>query len=46
MRAINRLSAVKIAGLKRPGYYADGGNLYLRWHEGLDFSLHYRGQDA
>jgi integrase len=29
-RTMNRLSAVKVAGLKKPGYYADGGNLYLR----------------
>jgi Arm DNA-binding domain len=30
MRAIGRLSAVKVQGLKSPGYYADGGNLYFR----------------
>jgi integrase len=30
MRAIHRLSAVKVATLKQPGYYADGGSLYLR----------------
>ena len=30
MRAIHLLSAVKINSLKRPGYYADGGCLYLR----------------
>ena len=30
MRAIHRLSAVKVASLKVPGYYADGGSLYLR----------------
>jgi integrase len=30
MRAIHRLSAVKVASLKEPGYYADGGSLYLR----------------
>jgi integrase len=30
MRAIHRLSAVKVANLKQPGYYADGGCLYLR----------------
>ena len=29
-RAIGRLSAVKVQGLKQPGYYADGGNLYFR----------------
>jgi hypothetical protein len=30
MRAIHRLSAVKVTSLKQPGYYADGGSLYLR----------------
>ena len=30
MRAIHRLSAVKVTTLKQPGHYADGGNLYLR----------------
>jgi integrase len=30
MRAIHRLSAVTVANLKTPGYYADGGCLYLR----------------
>ena len=30
MRAIHRLSVVKVTSLKRPGYYADGGSLYLR----------------
>jgi Arm domain-containing DNA-binding protein len=29
-RGLNRLSAVKVARLKSPGYYADGGCLYLR----------------
>ena len=29
-RGLNRLSAVKFARLKTPGYYADGGCLYLR----------------
>lgn len=29
-RSINRLSAVQVAKLKEPGYYADGGNLYLQ----------------
>jgi len=28
-RGLNRLSAVKVARLKSPGYYADGGCLYL-----------------
>jgi hypothetical protein len=30
VRPIHILSAVKVASLKRAGYYADGGNLYLR----------------
>ena len=30
MRAIHRLSAVKVSNLTQPGYYADGGSLYLR----------------
>ena len=30
MRSIYRLSAVTVATLKKPGYYADGGCLYLR----------------
>ena len=30
MRSLHRLSAVKVTNLKQPGYYADGGNLYLR----------------
>jgi integrase len=29
-QTIGRLSAVKVANLKVPGYYADGGNLYFR----------------
>ncbi len=29
-RTLNRLSAVKVASQKKRGYYADGGNLYLR----------------
>ena len=29
-RAIHRLSAPTINNKKEPGYYADGGNLYLR----------------
>ncbi|HKZ97692.1 MAG TPA: Arm DNA-binding domain-containing protein, partial [Hyphomicrobiaceae bacterium] len=29
-RTTNRLTAVNVASRKRPGYYADGGNLYLR----------------
>ena len=30
MRSMHRLSAVTVATLKKPGYYADGGCLYLR----------------
>ena len=30
MRGINRLSALKVNTLRQPGYYADGGGLYLR----------------
>ena len=30
MRSIHRLSAITVATLKKPGYYADGGCLYLR----------------
>jgi integrase len=29
-RTLHRLSATKVATTKAPGYYADGGNLYLR----------------
>jgi integrase len=29
-RTLHRLSAVKVTGAKQPGYFADGGNLYLR----------------
>jgi integrase len=29
-RTLNRLPAVTVASRKKPGYYADGGNLYLR----------------
>jgi integrase len=29
-RTLHRLSAVEVKGLKEPGYYADGGNLYLQ----------------
>jgi Arm DNA-binding domain len=27
---IGRLSAVRVANLKTPGYFSDGGNLYFR----------------
>ncbi len=30
MRSLHRLTAVKVTNIKEPGYYADGGNLYLR----------------
>ena len=30
VRSLHQLSAVKVTNLKLPGYYADGGNLYLR----------------
>jgi integrase len=30
VRALNRLSDVAVRAKKRPGYFADGGNLYLR----------------
>ena len=33
-RTLGRLSAVKVQGTTRAGYYADGGNLYLRVAEG------------
>lgn len=29
-RTRNRLSAIKVSGCKNPGFYADGGNLYLK----------------
>ncbi|MDI3510816.1 MAG: hypothetical protein PWQ61_1581 [Betaproteobacteria bacterium] len=29
-RSINRLNALQVTRLKEPGYYADGGNLYLQ----------------
>jgi hypothetical protein len=29
-KTTERFSALKIANLKRPGYFADGGNLYFR----------------
>jgi hypothetical protein len=29
-RTLHRLSAVAVAGAKTAGYFADGGNLYLR----------------
>ena len=29
-RGLHRLSAIGVAGRKRPGYYVDGGGLYLR----------------
>ena len=29
-KKVNRLSAVKVASIKNPGFYADGGGLYLQ----------------
>jgi integrase len=52
MRNIHRLSAVKVVSLKRPGYYADGGNLYLRIAPGgtkgwiFRFTIQGRTRDA
>jgi integrase len=34
-RTLHRLSAVEVAGAKTAGYFADGGNLYLRVAVGL-----------
>jgi hypothetical protein len=34
MRALNRLTALKVSRAKRPGMYADGGGLYLRVADG------------
>lgn len=35
VRTINRLSAIEVQRLKRPGYHCDGGGLYLRvTHQG------------
>jgi integrase len=51
-REINRLSAVKTKQLKLPGYYADGGCLYLRIAPGTSkgwifrFTLDGRTRDA
>ncbi len=49
-RTLGRLSAVKVQGTKQPGYYADGGNLYLRIadrrFEGLDLPLRDARPDA
>jgi integrase len=50
-RTRDRLSAVKIQGLKNPGYYADGGNLYFRVADGgtkawmFRFAMHGRKRD-
>ena len=52
MRAIHRLSALKVTSLKKPGYYADGGSLYLRIAPGgskgwiFRFTLASRKRDA
>ena len=51
-RTTNRLTALGVAGRKRPGYYADGGNLYLRVAPGgskgwvFRFSVDGRKRDA
>jgi hypothetical protein len=37
MRTLNRLSNLKVGALKGKGMYADGGGLYLRIGEGVDF---------
>ena len=29
-RAVNRLNAIKVKNAKKPGYYPDGGGLYLK----------------
>jgi integrase len=50
-RTINRISATKLAALKSPGYYSDGGNLYFRVAPGgsrgfiFRFALHGRVRD-
>ena len=52
MRGINRLSALKVNTLRQPGYYADGGGLYLRVAPGgsrgwiFRFTLAGRKRDA
>ena len=51
-RHIHRLTAVKVAASKKPGYFADGGNLYLRIAPGgskswaFRFTLAGRSRDA
>ena len=51
-RSIHRLSAVEATTVKKPGYYADGGNLYLRVAPGgskgwiFRFTLDGRTRDA
>ncbi len=50
-RTLGRLSAVKVQGIKQPGYYADGGSLYLRVAHGgakgwiFRFVMHGRTRD-
>ncbi len=41
-RNINRLTAVQVAKLSRPGYFPDGGNLYLQVSESLTKSWVFR----
>jgi hypothetical protein len=46
-----RLSALRVAKLKKPGYFADGGNLYFRVAPGgargwiFRFTMHGRTRD-
>ena len=41
-REVHRLSAKTVEKAKRPGYYADGGNLYLQVSPGLTKSWIFR----
>ena len=50
-RMLGRLSAVKVQGIRKPGYYGDGGGLYLRVAPGgakgwiFRFGRHGRSRD-
>ena len=48
-RQLHLLTAPRVAGLKDPGRYADGGNLYLRVSptggKAVDLPLHDRHQE-
>jgi integrase len=46
MRALGRLTALKVRALKEAGLYADGGNLYLQVKEGGTKSWIFRYQRA